>query len=61
MLIAPQRLKENAKKLVLRPEAFEELLGTLGFGPALHLGIIGDGGQSIAYPQSCHSSLLSDF
>jgi 7SK snRNA methylphosphate capping enzyme len=39
-----EKLKENAKGLGIRPDDFESLLGGIGFGPAQHLGTIGDGG-----------------
>jgi 7SK snRNA methylphosphate capping enzyme len=42
-------LKENAKNLKLRPEEFEAVLVTIGFGAAQHLGAVGDGGKSYPY------------
>jgi len=39
-----ERLKENAKSLIIRPDDFESLLGEIGFGPAQHFGTIGEGG-----------------
>ncbi|KAI9001363.1 Bin3-domain-containing protein [Trametes punicea] len=38
------RLKENAKHLKLRPEDFGRVLQEIGFGPATHLGLTGEGG-----------------
>ncbi|OCH92197.1 Bin3-domain-containing protein [Obba rivulosa] len=38
------KLKENAKSLQLRPEDFERVLSEIGFGPAQHVGITGEGG-----------------
>ncbi|KAH9927186.1 Bin3-domain-containing protein [Epithele typhae] len=38
------RLKENAAALKLRPGDFERELQDLGFGPAEHMGTVGDGG-----------------
>ncbi|KAK7695758.1 hypothetical protein QCA50_000395 [Cerrena zonata] len=38
------RLKENAQNLKLKPDDFEGILVELGFGPAEHLGITGEGG-----------------
>ena len=38
-------LKENAKKLILRPDDFETVLKETGFGPAKHLGEVGEGGE----------------
>jgi len=39
------RLKENLKRLQLRPEGFESLLlGEVGFGRVEHLGVAGEGG-----------------
>ena len=40
-------LKENAKKLKLRPDDFESVLCKIGFGPAHHVGITGEGGGSV--------------
>ncbi|KAF9226355.1 Bin3-domain-containing protein [Gyrodon lividus] len=39
-----QRLKENAKRLKVRPDNFSGLLRELGFGPPQHLGSPGEGG-----------------
>ncbi|KAG5716220.1 putative methyltransferase C2A9.10 [Termitomyces sp. T112] len=39
-----ERLRENAKKLKLRPDDFENILGTIGFGPAERFGVTGEGG-----------------
>ncbi|KAI0663212.1 S-adenosyl-L-methionine-dependent methyltransferase [Cubamyces menziesii] len=44
-LIAMQKLKENAKTLKLRPDDFERILQDIGFGPAEHLGAVGEGGR----------------
>lgn len=38
------KLRENAKRLQLRPQDFPELLKGLGFGPPQHLGTPGEGG-----------------
>ncbi|KAI0356459.1 Bin3-domain-containing protein [Trametes cingulata] len=38
------KLKDNAKKLKLRPDDFERVLQEIGFGPAEHLGSAGEGG-----------------
>ncbi|KAJ8494408.1 hypothetical protein ONZ51_g2342 [Trametes cubensis] len=38
------KLKENAKTLKLRPDDFERILQDIGFGPAEHLGAVGEGG-----------------
>ncbi|KAG6813055.1 hypothetical protein H0H92_014327 [Tricholoma furcatifolium] len=38
-----ERLKENARKLKIRPDDFGAILGTIGFGPAEHFGIVGEG------------------
>ncbi|PCH41477.1 Bin3-domain-containing protein [Wolfiporia cocos MD-104 SS10] len=38
------KLKETAKNLQLRPHDFEEILRGIGFGPAEHLGKVGQGG-----------------
>ncbi|KAI0824713.1 Bicoid-interacting protein 3-domain-containing protein [Trametes gibbosa] len=38
------KLKENAKNVKLRPDDFERILKSMGFGPAQHLGAIGEGG-----------------
>ncbi|KAI9460773.1 Bicoid-interacting protein 3-domain-containing protein [Boletus coccyginus] len=38
------RLRENARHLRLRPQAFSALLEELGFGPPQHLGTAGEGG-----------------
>ncbi|KAH0834827.1 Bicoid-interacting protein 3-domain-containing protein [Lanmaoa asiatica] len=38
------RLRENAKRLQLRPQDFPALLGKLGFEPPQHLGMAGEGG-----------------
>ncbi|KAG5654545.1 hypothetical protein H0H81_000070 [Sphagnurus paluster] len=40
-----ERLKENAKKLQIRPDDFERILSEVGFGPAQHFGTTGDGGE----------------
>ena len=40
-----QRLKENAKDLMLRPEEFGRVLQDMGFGPGQHLGSAGEGGK----------------
>lgn len=42
-----QRLTENAKDLKLRPEEFESILVSLGFGHAQAFGVTGDGGALI--------------
>ncbi|KAG6877987.1 hypothetical protein C0993_001192 [Termitomyces sp. T159_Od127] len=42
-----ERLKENANKLRMRPEDFKDLLGTIGFGPAQHYGVTGEGGWGL--------------
>lgn len=39
-----QRLKENARNLKLHPDDFGSVLQGIGFGPAQHLGFIGEGG-----------------
>ncbi|KAG5642609.1 hypothetical protein DXG03_002507 [Asterophora parasitica] len=39
-----QRLRDNAKKLQIRPEDFGAILAEIGFGPAQHFGITGEGG-----------------
>ncbi|GLB39186.1 putative bicoid-interacting protein 3 (Bin3) [Lyophyllum shimeji] len=39
-----ERLKENAKTLKIRPDDFESILGLIGFGPAQHFGVTGEGG-----------------
>jgi hypothetical protein len=49
-----QRLKENARNLKLRPDEFESLLCSIGFGPAQHLGTTGEGGGFV------HTNLLSE-
>ena len=41
------RLRENAKRLQLRPKDFPALLEELGFGPPQHLGTPGEGGTSL--------------
>ncbi|GBE80025.1 Probable RNA methyltransferase [Sparassis crispa] len=38
------KLRENAKGLKLRPEDFERILTEIGFGPAQHLGMVGQSG-----------------
>lgn len=38
------KLRDNAKDLKLRPENFGRILEDIGFGPAEHLGRIGEGG-----------------
>ncbi|KAI0650225.1 Bin3-domain-containing protein [Trametes meyenii] len=38
------KLKENAKTLRLRPDDFSHILHEIGFGPAEHLGAVGEGG-----------------
>jgi 7SK snRNA methylphosphate capping enzyme len=40
-----QRLRQNAKDLKLRPDDFDSVLRSMGFGPAQHLGVIGAGGN----------------
>ncbi|KAG6894287.1 hypothetical protein C0992_006725 [Termitomyces sp. T32_za158] len=42
-----ERLKENANTLRMRPEDFESLLGKIGFGPAKHYGVTGEGGRGL--------------
>ncbi|RDB27570.1 putative RNA methyltransferase C2A9.10 [Hypsizygus marmoreus] len=39
-----EKLKENAKKLQVRPDDFESMLQGVGFGPAQHFGTAGEGG-----------------
>ncbi|KAG6907812.1 hypothetical protein DXG01_007294 [Tephrocybe rancida] len=39
-----ERLKENGRKLQIRPDDFGNILGTIGFGPAQHFGMTGEGG-----------------
>lgn len=39
-----ERLKENAKKIQLRPEDFADVLSSIGFGPVRNLGKAGQGG-----------------
>ncbi|KAF9459736.1 Bin3-domain-containing protein [Collybia nuda] len=39
-----ERLKENAKDLKLRPDDFENILTSFGFGRAQHFGTTGEGG-----------------
>ncbi|KAJ3492452.1 hypothetical protein NLJ89_g11234 [Agrocybe chaxingu] len=39
-----RKLQENYKNLRIRPADFETILKEIGFGPATHLGTIGDGG-----------------
>lgn len=48
ILAVSQKLKENAKDIKLRPEAFQQVLQDIGFGPVEHLGTTGKGG--ITYP-----------
>ena len=38
------QLGETVKTLKLRPDDFPGLLQSIGFGPAQHLGFVGDGG-----------------
>ncbi|KAH9850001.1 Bin3-domain-containing protein [Lenzites betulinus] len=38
------KLKEHAKNLKLRPDDFPRILKDIGFGPAQHLGAVGEGG-----------------
>jgi hypothetical protein len=45
MDILPQKLKETAKGLELRPERFEDELVSLGFSAARHLGSSGQAGS----------------
>ena len=40
-----EKLRTNAKTLKLRPEDFEARLQEIGFGPAKHLGVTGQGGE----------------
>ncbi|KAF9073110.1 Bicoid-interacting protein 3-domain-containing protein [Rhodocollybia butyracea] len=40
-----ESLKSNILNLKLRPSDFESILGSLGFGPARHLGPTGEGGK----------------
>ncbi|KAG6860133.1 hypothetical protein C0995_015368 [Termitomyces sp. Mi166 len=43
-----ERLKKNAKQLEIRPDDFGSILGTIGFGPAQHYGVTGEGGRSLS-------------
>ena len=40
-----EKLRTNAKTLKLRPKDFEAKLQEIGFGPAKHLGVAGQGGE----------------
>ncbi|KAF9564548.1 Bin3-domain-containing protein [Agrocybe pediades] len=41
-----QKLKENAKHLLIKPTDFESVLKEIGFSSAKHFGTIGEGGMS---------------
>jgi len=43
---AKRMLKNHAKHIRGRPEEFESILRSVGFGPAQHFGSIGEGGWS---------------
>ncbi|KAF8067869.1 Bicoid-interacting protein 3-domain-containing protein [Lyophyllum atratum] len=42
--VMAERLKENAKRLQIRPDDFGSILGHIGFGAARHFGMTGEGG-----------------
>lgn len=45
----PQKLKNNAKSLTIRPADFEALLTDIGFRPARHFGFVGEGGTQLLF------------
>ena len=48
------QLGETVKTLKLRPDDFPGLLQSIGFGPAQHLGFVGDGGEYNMSSTSAH-------